>query len=556
MVMKIIKRLPLPFYVLSIISFLQVHAELLAQEAQYMVFFADKDSTAYSPERPLEFLSERAVTRKSRLQIPITYGDIPVSSTYLTQLKDAGAEVYYTTRWMNGALVQLSPEELAQVIQLPFVTSHELVKPVGRSDSRKAGSSYGESSAVHKKVSDEKSLLNEGQNNMLGIQTMHEKGFNGEGMLVAVFDGGFRGVDTVSYFRHIYEDNRMLPGYDFVGNSTNVHQYGQHGTEALSCIGAYRPGELEAGAYGADFMLCITEESVSEYRIEEYNWLFAAEMADSAGADIISTSLGYTTFDDSAMNYTYEDMDGQTAAITRAVNEATERGILCVISAGNEGNSGWHYVSPPADAPNVLAVGAVSSSRDKVSFSSFGPTSDGRIKPDVSAQGLQTIVVNSSGRVSRSNGTSFAAPLIAGFAAGVWQAFPNESNIQIMDRIRQGSDKALMPDNETGYGIPDFSRLYENYLTPNQEYRLNQRYRVFPNPVERSRLFIEANEGLLQGPLTVVMYSSTGRQVLRKDFENPDSASLSLEIDHLSQGIYVMHILSASASDTLKIVKF
>lgn len=536
--------------------FLLSSIALQAQEAQYMLFFTDKDSLAYSPERPLEFLSQRSVDRKNRLQVPITYGDVPVRQAYLDRLEELGGEVFYTTRWMNGALVELTPDELQLILAEDFITNHELVKSEGRTNSRKRGSSVGTAQRVLRNTNDDETLLNGLQNNMLGIDAMHEKGYNGEGLFIAVFDGGFRGVDTVRFFSHIYEEGRMLPGYDFVGNSPNVHRYGQHGTEALSCIAAYEPGVLEAGAYAADFMLCITEESGSETRLEEYNWLFAAEKADSAGVDIISTSLGYTTFDVASMNYTYDDMDGQTAAITRAVNEATKRGILCVISAGNEGNSNWRYVSPPADAPHVLAVGAVSSSRDKVSFSSFGPTADGRIKPDVSAQGLQTIVVDAAGRVSRSNGTSFAAPLITGFAAGIWQAFPDDSNIEIMDRIRRGGDKALSPDNETGYGIPDFRRIYENYLTPNEEYQLNEHYRVFPNPVQGSDLFIEPFSGMLREPLMVLMYSSTGEQVMRREFGRAGSPSVSLDISHLSDGIYVMHILSADSSDTLKIVKF
>jgi len=528
----------------------------IAQESQYVVFFTDKDTLAYDLEQPTSFLSERAVERRKKQKIDITYADVPVREDYLNQLEELGAEVYYTTRWLNGALIEVTAEELETIQSQVFVSGAELVKPGGRERrSKKPGSSYGKSKARFAEEKPLEQLLNMEQNNMLGIDAMHEKGYNGEGLLVAVFDGGFNGVDTVSYFKHIYEEGRMLPGYDFVGNSPNVYRYGQHGTEALSCIGAYKEGVLEAGGYGADFMLCVTEEVSSEYRIEEYNWLFAAEFADSTGADIISTSLGYTTFNASVMNYDYEDLDGETALITKAVNEATKRGIVCVISAGNEGSGRWRYISPPADANNVLSVGAVSRTRDKVSFSSYGPTADGRIKPDVSALGLQTIVVNSAGNVVTSNGTSFAAPLISGFVAGVWQAFPDATNYEIIEKIKLSGDKALTPDNETGYGIPDFNKLMENFLTP-VETEKKRFFKVYPNPVENSDLVIEPAEGRFNGMVHVSLYNPEGQLVLQKKVRNYKRASLSLDMDSLSSGIYIMHILSSSLSDTLKIVKF
>ncbi|MEK6476887.1 S8 family serine peptidase [Catalinimonas sp. 4WD22] len=555
-ILKCCRVLDMPkYFILFFILFLGGNWAF-AQESQYVVFFTDKDTLAYDLDRPEDFLSPRAIERRNRQDIAVTYSDFPVREDYLTQLKEMGAEVYYKTRWFNGALIEVTPEELETITSQSFIIAAELVKPRGRGERRKSGSSFGKSKQVKAHKEPLEQLLNMEQNDMLGIDEMHEDGYNGSGLLVAVFDGGFRGVDTVSYFQHIYEDGRMLPGYDFVGNSSDVYQYGQHGTEALSCIGAYIPGVLEAGAYGADFMLCVTEEVSSEYRIEEYNWLFAAEYADSTGADVISTSLGYTTFNDSDMDYSYEDLDGQTAVITRAVDAATEKGIVCVVSAGNEGSGSWRYVSPPADAQNILAVGAVSRSRDKVSFSSYGPSVDGRVKPDVSALGLQTVVVDASGNVVTSNGTSFAAPLIAGFVAGVWQAFPDATNVEIMEKIRFSGDMALTPNNETGYGIPDYNKLMDNYLTPIEDIPQKHYYKVYPNPVEDSDLIIEPSNGNFEGKLRINLYSPEGRLMLEKNVDEFKRNSLTLEMDGLSRGIYIMHILSASVSDTLKIVKF
>ena len=549
------------FYRIFFLSLLSVfwieaaHAQALPQN-RYVIFLSDKEETAYSLDRPLEYLSPAALERRELQGIALDSSDLPVNADYVAQLAEAGAEVYYTSRWLNAVMVD-GDQNADAYRALNFVDRVELIKPTRSEGGRKKqGSSYSGASPSAAIENTEAQLLNVLQNEMLGIDAMHQAGYTGQGISVAVFDGGFKGVDSVSYFRHLYENGQMIPGYDFVGNSPDVYRYGQHGTEALSCIAAYQPGVLEAGAYEANIMLCITEESGSEYRVEEYNWLFAAEMADSAGIDIISTSLGYTTFDDPAMNYEYEDLDGNTAVITRAVNLAAQKGILCVISAGNEGSGRWRYVSPPADAIDVLSVGAVSSSGDRVSFSSFGPTADGRVKPDVSALGLQTVVVNSRGEVVRSNGTSFSAPLITGLTAGVWEAFPGETNLEIIERIRLAGNSSLAPNNELGYGIPTFSAALLVPVPGEEEIR-EANYRVYPNPIESGKLFVEAKTRDLSFPVEVRIYNSTGQLVTHTLFTSDTfSPTLSLDTSGLGRGVYILHILSPTASDTMKVIKF
>ena len=545
-------------FFLSLLSIFWVevaHAQAPPQN-RYVIFLSDKNGTAYSLDRPLEYLSPAALERRELQGIALDSSDLPVNANYVAQLAEAGAKVYYTSRWLNAVMVD-GDQDADAYRALNFVDRVELIKPTRSEGGRnKQGSSYAGKLPSAAPENTEAQLLNMLQNEMLGIDAMHQAGYTGQGISVAVFDGGFKGVDTVSYFRHLYENGQMIPGYDFVGNSPDVYRYGQHGTEALSCIAAYQPGVLEAGAYEANIMLCITEESGSEYRVEEYNWLFAAEMADSAGIDIISTSLGYTTFDDPAMNYEYEDLDGNTAVITRAVNLAAQKGILCVISAGNEGSGRWRYVSPPADAIDVLSVGAVSSSGDRVSFSSFGPTADGRVKPDVSALGLQTVVVNSRGDVVRSNGTSFSAPLITGLTAGVWEAFPGETNLEIIERIRLAGNSSLAPNNELGYGIPTFSAALL-VPVPDEEDIREANYRVYPNPIESGKLFVEAKTRDLSFPVEIRIYNSTGQLVTQTRFTSDTfSPTLSLDASGLSQGVYILHVLSPTASDTMKVIKF
>ena len=531
----------------------------LQAQDRYMVFLSDKDSVPYTLDNPQIFLSQEAIARRSQQNIPVDSSDLPIDPRYVAQLEQTGAQVYYTSRWFNAVLLAASDEVLPSVKELDFVTSVELVRPDRKGGRQKGGSAYEEAPGRPDAAARQKDqLLNMLQNEMLGIDRMHEEGYTGEGYRIAVFDGGFKGVDTVSFFQHLFEGNQMIPGYDFVGNSDNVYRYGQHGTQALSCIAAYEPGVLEAGAYDADIMLCVTEESGSEYRIEEYNWLFAAEMADSAGIDIISTSLGYTTFDDDSMNYNYEDLNGKTAAITRAVNFATSKGIVCVISAGNEGSQNWRFISPPADASYVLSVGAVSSSGERVSFSSWGPTADGRLKPDVSALGLQTVVVNADGDVGRSSGTSFSAPLIAGFTAGVWEALPELSNVDVIERIKLAGNQALAPDNALGYGVPNFSAVMasDDILTPLEEDKTHEHYRVYPNPLENGPLFIEFKTQSFAEPVEVYLYSMTAQLMMQKRYPFSNDPTITLDISGLAPGVYVMHILSSTESDTVKVIKF
>ncbi len=531
--------------------FICMFTSLQAQD-RYMVFFPNKDTVTYTYQQPEAYLSAKAIARRERFNIPLQFSDLPVDSTYIRQLEAQGVEVMYTSRWFNGALVACP--DSAVISSVAFITDYELVRPVAKGNSQKEGSSVKMQHNPQKKQQTD-ALLNVLQNEMLGIDQMHEAGYNGQGITVAVFDGGFRGVNTSPFFAHLFKNNQYIPGYDFVGNSPDVFKYGQHGTEALSCIAGYQPGVLEAGAYGANVMLCVTEESGSEYRIEEYNWLFAAERADSIGADIISTSLGYTTFDDPAMNYRFADLDGNTAVITRAAIMATEKGIACVISAGNEGSASWKYISPPADAPDILAVGAVNSNGDRVSFSSFGPTADGRIKPDVAALGLQTVVTDAQGDITTSSGTSFSAPLIAGLTAGVWQAYPELNNLEIMEKLREAGSQTIVPDNELGYGVPDFTRI-QDVVTALPKAAQAHYFSVFPNPVEQGKIFIESPTGSFTGPVDLLLYNSTGQLVMQKHVAHFRNNDISLDAQVMNRGIYILKVLSPNLSDTFKLVKF
>jgi len=451
-------------------------------QSQYVVHFKDKNGTPYSVNAPGQFLSQRAIDRRSRQGISITSADFPVNATYVQQLSATGARPFFTSRWFNCALVQATPAQEAAIKALAFVGSVEFVAPgahagAGRIRAFKNRKGSGIAAPTMQQLS------------MVGIDSMHMEDVRGEGVLVAVMDAGFPGVNTAGPFQHLFQENRIQYTYDFVGDGNGVFTYDEHGTEVLSIIAAHSDA-YTGGAYDATFQLYVTEDESNEYRVEEYNWLFAAERADSSGVDIINASLGYNTFDDPAMDYQKSDLDGLTALISRAAVAAIERGIVVICSAGNEGSNSWGLVTPPADVDGILAVGSVTSSGNRSSFSSVGPTSDGRFKPDVVAMGTGTSVVKPNGTIGSVSGTSMAAPIITSLAAGVLQRFPFLSASEIVEAIKASGSLATSPTNQLGYGIPDYMRIVRS-LSP---YLPSEPISVFPNPAVDGRFRVLVNE--------------------------------------------------------------
>lgn len=444
------------------------------QVNRYMVFFTDKDETAYTLDNPLEFLSEKAVERRVRQGIEITPMDFPVNAAYVEGVREAGAGVFFRSRWVNGVLVQCDASLVASLEALPFVSAVEFVAPFQR-----LSPSGGRSLTVRRRSADI-GPQTATQLQMLGIHEMHADNFRGEGMTIAVFDGGFLGVDQTGPFQPIFDEGRFneVASFDFVRNSGNVFQYDDHGTEVLSVIAAYVPDAYTGGAYKADFQLYVTEDVGSEYRIEEYNWLLAAERADSAGVDIINSSLGYYDLDLVEMQYTKDQMDGTTAVVSKAAQWAADRGILVVCSAGNEGNKPWRIITAPADAKDVIAVANVTSKGNLNASSSRGPTADGRIKPDLAALGTGVRTIRASGLDGTSTGTSLASPLIASLAAGVWQRYPDLSNKELMEVLKASASNAENPNNDIGYGIPNYLAVVHHV-----EHVGTRGFDVFPNPV-------------------------------------------------------------------------
>jgi len=372
---------------------------------------------------------------------------------------------------------------------------------------------------------------------------------------IAILDSGFPGVNSAPAFQNIFSEQRFAPdvSYDFVHNSPDVFQYDDHGTEVLSVIGAEVPDAFTGGAYEASFQLFVTEDVPTEYRIEEYNWLFAAERADSAGVDIIHSSLGYYDFDDPAMNYTKAQMDGRTAIVTRAAQSAADRGIVVITSAGNEGTiASWRIITAPADAVDVLAVGGVNAALQKVPSSSIGPSADNRIKPDLAALGSGVKVVRATGQISTASGTSLAAPLVTSLAAGVLQRYPELGNKEVISLLRQTASQAKNPDNLLGFGIPNF-RAIVNYQEGVAQTRP---FEIYPNPLKDDTLTISPYDPDVIDSCEVEIISSQG-QIIGRGTVYFDWLNRTYQADMsaMAPGVYFIRIHSEKTRHTFKLVK-
>jgi subtilisin family serine protease len=266
-------------------------------------------------------------------------------------------------------------------------------------------------------------------------------------MVIALLDGGFFNYTTLDAMDSIIINNQVLDTWDFYSNNTTVSDDHPHGMQCLSTIAANIPGQFIGKAPKANFLLYRTEDTNSEYPIEEFNMVCGMERADSAGADVISASLGYSEFDDASFNHTYAQMNGSTTIAAIGADLAAKKGILFVNAAGNEGSNAWHYIITPADADSVLAVGAVSTSGAVGSFSSYGPSSDGQVKPDVASVGVGAMVQSTSNTVVTGSGTSFACPNMAGLSSILWQGFPEVSNMRIVRALREAGSIAASPND-------------------------------------------------------------------------------------------------------------
>jgi len=526
---------------------------------RYMIYLKDKTGTAYDINRPEEFLSFKAIDRRLKQHIFITKEDLPVSDVYLNNLTNQNIDLFFTSKWFNAVLAEFDDSRVADIEKIPFVKKVIYAAPgkkLSYSLRKKSGNTQSVSSAslvYQNQFGDSLSPATDYQNEMMSVDIMHNMGFRGENMLVGIFDSGFNYVDTSPFFEHLFTGHKFTSSRDFVHNSGNVFQYDTHGSKALSCISAYKDSEFEGTAYNANVLLCVTEDVSSEYRIEEYNWLFAAEFADSIGVDVISSSVGYSYFDDETMDYTYEDLDGKTAVITRAATKASSKGMIIVSSQGNEGNNFWKYLNAPSDADSILAVGAVTPDFERAKFSSFGPSSDGRIKPDLSTLGVSVRVVMNDVIIG-SSGTSFSCPLVAGLVTGFWQAFPQLTSMEVMEYLKITASNASLPDTLIGYGIPDFMRAYNKVRI--NEGDIDSNFVIFPNPTLGKReIYIYSNTFSEEGWSNIKFYDLKGSLLSSSQIElHENSMPVEVDVSFLTPGTYILTFESGDVLEKTKLV--
>lgn len=441
--------------------------------AKYWVQFSDKDNSPYSIEHPEKFLSPRAIEKRQLYQIEITEQDLPVNDSYIHALLDLDTTMVLLTKskWLNGVTVYSEDSLIAEKIKkLPYVISCERTAKLDKvEDFTYAHSQYGPQPAKPSKMSSAKTHDYGAAYKQLDLnhaEWLHYLGADGEGMLVVVLDAGFKNADEIPHFEALRNEGRLLGVKNFVLPGKSVFTSGSHGTNVLSCIVGYMPGEMIGSAPKASVYLGKTEDERSENMIEVDNWVAGVEWADSLGCDVLNSSLGYHKLDDPTQSFSYNDLDGNTCRASIAADIAASKGMLICVSAGNEGNSKWKYLTPPADARDVLTVGSVDVNGIHSDFSSWGPTADNRVKPDANAVGSRTFLASADGETIFSYGTSFSSPLMAGMVACLWQLFPEMSNKQIINAVRMSGSRYFSPSDFGGYGIPDFLFAY-NILQQN-----------------------------------------------------------------------------------------
>ncbi len=467
-------------FLLVTISVLVIN-ESQAQFTRYIVKLKNKGTTTFTITNPSAYLSARAISRRTKYNIAIDSTDLPVPSSYITQIKNvSNVTILNVSKWLNAVDIQTSdPIAITAINALPFVqstsalaakTSHSRwskyndeepdfdVEPAGRIRGTKGDFfNYGTSSynEIH---------LHKGE-------FLHNIGLRGQGMQIAMLDGGFFNYTTLKAFDSANLNGQILSTWDFVNREASVVEDNSHGMMCLSTIAANVPGQFTGKAPKASFHLFRTEDVATEYPIEEFNWVCGAERADSAGSDVISSSLGYNTFDNPTFDHTYSQMNGNTTMSTIGADLAAKKGILTFLAAGNEGTNSWHYLIAPSDGDSVVAVGAVNTSGTVGSFSSYGPSADGRIKPDVSSVGVSALVQATNNTIGTSNGTSFACPNMAGLGTCLWQGFPEFNNMRIVRAMKEAGSIFNTPNDRIGYGIPDmkaaFASLLVEYATSN-----------------------------------------------------------------------------------------
>ncbi|MBP1841434.1 S8 family serine peptidase [Formosa algae] len=509
------------------------------------VYFSDKSDVEASIANPTSILTQKAIDRKQRHGIEIDGRDVPVNESYISTLKTQDdILILAKSKWFNAVHVRGEEAAIRSLLDFSFVSEIEFAdKTLSATSRRETQSEFSEAASVTDFVYGEAT----NQVEMIQVHTLHNQDYTGTGMTIAVLDGGFPNVNTIGAFQNLRDNNNLLGGYDFVNRNSDIYAdtQGDHGTWVLSTMAGYIENEFVGTAPDAAYYLFITEDGAAENPLEESLWVEAAERADSLGVDIINTSLGYKTFDNPNYDYTDEDLDGLTAYITRGATIASEKGILMVTSAGNSGASG---VGAPADSEAVFSIGAVDASGVYAYFSSQGSEIQPSIKPDVSAQGLGSVVVSKTNTIISLNGTSFSAPILAGGLACLWQALPDLSNTELKALVRASSSQYTTPDYFLGYGIPNLASALEEGTLGVEEFSQTSQLVMYPNPTKHTVFFKTGSD---ISTLKIRVFDVLGKQILSQTLSPQEG----LDVSVLTDGMYMLEISTADTKVVKKLIK-
>lgn len=514
-----------------------------AADYKYRIWLTDKDASEYSIAQPEQFLSQKCIDRRNRRGIGIDLRDLPVCREYIVQIEAKGCKAVVTSRWMNTLVVALDDTTLIkEIAALPFVAKTECVwKNIGSqvlSDKTEAA----QKNNSPRRVAHDNDISIYGdawlQTNLIHIDKLHNAGFRGQNMTIAVLDAGFYGVANSKFFDH----TKVTLFHDFP-HGTMTYDEETHGTEVLSCMAGNKPGTHVGTAPEANYILIVTEDVDSEYPVEEDYWVAGVELADSIGVDIINTSLGYFTFDDNNMNYTHDDLDGKTAFSTRGANIAFQKGLLVAVAAGNDYSKDWRKIAVPSDSEGVITVGSVTVTGDHSSFSSCGYTADNRIKPDVMAMGTNACVISANDKIKFTSGTSFATPILCGAMACLWQARPQWSVKQLIEAVQKSSSQYNTPDELCGYGIPDIYAAY-HYDSGIEQEGIASHTIYYHNGTLHLPTSLEASN--------LTIYDTMGRIVMQQEVAQ---GTASIDLHHLDGGIYIAVWQNAYEYRAVKIMK-
>ena len=531
---------------------------------KFFVAFTDKNGTPYNINDPQAFLTQRAIDRRNAQGIPIVENDLPVNPYYIHQVGNLGVSVLNPTKWLNGITVYATDTSVMAAIRaLPFVlhvyksTGGKKVMPETYNKFLIESRLSAVSGKPAMKSANATTAYNYGisytQIHQVKGDALHNLGFHGEGKVIAVLDAGFLNANWLPAFDSIRTNGQILGTRDFVLPGNNVYNEFYHGTSVLSIMGGNIPGVLVGTAPKASYWLLRSEDVNSENIIEEYNWVSAAEFADSAGADVINSSLGYTTFDDPKYDHSCADMNGHKTPVTIGANFAASKGIAVINSAGNSGGSGWNCMSAPADGDQVEAIAAVDSNGYRAGFSSVGVDTAGRVKPNIAAMGVETVVANSDGTIGRGSGTSFSSPIIAGLVACLWQSKPSVTNYDVYEAMQRSASQYANPDSLLGYGIPDFSNAF---IVLKVDKTMLPATSIFPNPfTDHLTLQFTCSR---DEQINLLLFDETGRPLIKRVTQGVQGQNtVSLEnLSGLSRGIYFIQISCDTFTGTKKMVKW